>query len=110
MIDYTDRATCIIFGDGAGAVLVEPTTDGNGLQDEIMRSDGSGREFLNVAAGGSVMPATAETVEKRLHFARQDGQTVFKNAVFNMADVCEKILEETISTMRGQLAGCTSGE
>ncbi len=92
MIDYTDRATCIIFGDGAGAVLVEPTDDGNGLQDEFMRSDGSGREFLNVAAGGSVMPATEETVRERLHFARQDGQTVFKNAVFNMADVCEKIL------------------
>ncbi len=92
MIDYTDRATCIIFGDGAGAVLVEPTDDGNGLQDEFMRTDGSGREFLNVAAGGSVMPATEETVRERLHFARQDGQTVFKNAVFNMADVCEKIL------------------
>ncbi|MGI9530994.1 beta-ketoacyl-ACP synthase III [Lutimonas sp.] len=94
MIDYTDRATCIIFGDGAGAVLVEPTTDGNGLQDEIMRTDGSGREFLNVPAGGSVMPATDETVKDRLHFARQDGQTVFKNAVFNMADVCEKILKK----------------
>ncbi len=94
MIDYTDRATCIIFGDGAGAVLIEPTTDGNGFQDELMRSDGSGREFLNVAAGGSVMPATEETIANRLHFARQDGQTVFKNAVFNMADVCEKILEK----------------
>ncbi len=94
MIDYTDRTTCIIFGDGAGAVLVEPTTDGNGLQDEIMRTDGSGREFLNVPAGGSVMPATDETVKDRLHFARQDGQTVFKNAVFNMADVCEKILKK----------------
>ncbi len=93
MIDYTDRATCIIFGDGAGAVLVEPTTDGNGLQDEYMRSDGSGREFLNVAAGGSVLPATEETVKERQHFARQDGKTVFKNAVFNMADVSEKILD-----------------
>lgn len=94
MIDYTDRATCIIFGDGAGAVLIEPTTDGNGLQDELMRSDGSGREFLNVPAGGSVLPATDETVKNRLHFARQDGQTVFKNAVFNMADVCEKIMKK----------------
>jgi len=93
MIDYTDRTTCIIFGDGAGAVLVEPNTEGNGLQDEFMRSDGSGREFLNVPAGGSVMPATEETVKNRLHFARQDGQTVFKNAVFNMADVSERILE-----------------
>ena len=94
MIDYTDRATCIIFGDGAGAVLVEPTTDGNGLQDEYMRSDGSGREFLNVAAGGSVLPATEETVKNRLHFARQEGQTVFKNAVFHMSDVCDKILDK----------------
>jgi len=94
MIDYTDRATCIIFGDGAGAVLVEPTTDGNGLQDEYMRSDGSGREFLNVAAGGSVLPATEETVKNRLHFARQEGQTVFKNAVFHMADACDKILDK----------------
>ena len=94
MIDYTDRATCIIFGDGAGAVLMEPTDDGNGLQDELMRSDGSGREFLNVAAGGSVMPATEETVANRKHFAKQDGQNVFKNAVFNMADVCEKILKK----------------
>jgi 3-oxoacyl-[acyl-carrier-protein] synthase-3 len=94
MIDYTDRATCIIFGDGAGAVLVEPTTDGNGLQDEYMRSDGSGREFLNVAAGGSVLPATEETVKNRLHFARQEGQTVFKNAVFHMSDVCDRILDK----------------
>lgn len=93
MIDYTDRTTCIIFGDGAGAVLFEPTTDGNGLQDEYMRSDGAGREFLNVAAGGSVCPTTEETVQKKMHFVKQDGQTVFKNAVFNMADVCEKILE-----------------
>ncbi|MCA0933218.1 ketoacyl-ACP synthase III [Lutimonas saemankumensis] len=93
MIDYKDRATCIIFGDGAGAVLVEPTTDGNGLQDELLRTDGTGREFLKVPAGGSVMPATEETVKNRLHFARQDGQTVFKNAVFNMADVSEKIVE-----------------
>lgn len=93
MIDYQDRTTCIIFGDGAGAVLVEPNTEGLGLLDEYMRSDGTGREFLKVPAGGSVMPATAETVANRLHFARQDGQTVFKNAVFNMADVSEKILE-----------------
>lgn len=93
MIDYQDRTTCIIFGDGAGAVLVEPNTEGLGLLDEYMRSDGSGREFLKVPAGGSVMPATVETVENRLHYARQDGQTVFKNAVFNMADVSEKILK-----------------
>ena len=93
MIDYTDRATCIIFGDGGGAVLFEPNIEGNGFQDEYLRTDGSGRQFLQVPAGGSLMPATEETVKNRLHFARQDGQTVFKNAVFNMADVCEKILD-----------------
>ena len=96
MIDYTDRATCIIFGDGAGAVLVEPTEDGNGLQDEYMRSDGSGREFLNVAAGGSVMPATEETVKNRLHFARQEGQTVFKNAVSIWLMSVRRFLKKTI--------------
>jgi len=93
MIDYTDRATCIIFGDGAGAVLFEPNTDGLGVQDEYMRTDGQGREFLKVAAGGSVQPATAETVANNLHFVRQEGRTVFKFAVSNMADVSQKILE-----------------
>lgn len=94
MIDYTDRATCIIFGDGAGAALFEPDTEGYGVMDEYLRTDGSGREFLKVAAGGSVLPTTAETVENGLHFVRQDGKTVFKNAVFNMADVCVKIMEK----------------
>jgi 3-oxoacyl-[acyl-carrier-protein] synthase-3 len=93
MIDYTDRSTCIIFGDGGGAVLFEPNEEGLGVLDEYLRSDGVGREFLKVEAGGSVMPATKETVENKLHFVQQDGKTVFKNAVFNMADVCEKILE-----------------
>jgi len=93
MIDYTDRATCIIFGDGGGAVLFEPDTEGNGFQDEYLRTNGSGRQFLQVPAGGSLMPTSEETVKNRLHYARQDGQTVFKNAVFNMADVCEKILD-----------------
>jgi 3-oxoacyl-[acyl-carrier-protein] synthase-3 len=93
MIDYTDRTTCIIFGDGAGAVLFEPNEEGLGLLDEYLRTDGSGREYLKVLAGGSYMPATEETVREKLHFVRQDGQSVFKNAVFNMADVCEKIME-----------------
>jgi 3-oxoacyl-[acyl-carrier-protein] synthase-3 len=93
MIDYEDRTTCIIFGDGAGAVLMEPTTDGNGLQDEYLTTNGEGREFLKVQAGGSVMPTTEETVKNKLHYVRQDGQTVFKNAVFNMADVCEKVMK-----------------
>ncbi len=94
MIDYADRATCIIFGDGGGAVLFEQNIEGNGFQDEYLRTDGSGRQFLQVPAGGSLMPATKETVKNRLHYAKQDGQTVFKNAVFNMADVCEKILDK----------------
>ena len=93
MINYKDRATCIIFGDGAGAVLFEPNNEGLGLQDEFLRSDGIGREFLQVAAGGSVLPASIETVENGKHFVFQDGKTVFKYAVSNMADVSEKILE-----------------
>ena len=72
---------------------MEPTTDGCGLQDEYLRTNGEGREFLKVQAGGSVMPTTEKTVKNKLHFVRQDGQTVFKNAVFNMADVCEKVMK-----------------
>ncbi len=93
MIDYTDRATCIIFGDGAGAVLFEANNEGLGVQDEYLRSDGVGREFLQVAAGGSILPASEETVKKGQHFVHQDGKTVFKYAVSNMADVSEKILQ-----------------
>jgi 3-oxoacyl-[acyl-carrier-protein] synthase-3 len=93
MIDYTDRATCIIFGDGAGAVLFEPNKDGFGVLDEYLRSDGVGREFLQVAAGGSILPASEETVKNKQHYVYQDGRTVFKFAVSNMADVSAKILE-----------------
>jgi 3-oxoacyl-[acyl-carrier-protein] synthase-3 len=93
MIDYTDRATCIIFGDGAGAVLFEPDENGFGLQDEYLRSDGSGREFLQVKSSGSLYPVTTERLERRENFVFQDGKTVFKNAVFNMADVAEKMLK-----------------
>lgn len=92
IIDYEDRATCIIFGDGAGAVLFEPNTEGLGLQDEYLRSDGKGREFLYIAAGGSILPASKETVENKQHFVHQEGKTVFKFAVSNMADVSEKML------------------
>lgn len=92
IIDYTDRTTCIIFGDGAGAVLFEPNEEGNGLIDEYLRSDGQGREYLKITAGGSVKPATAETVQNKEHFVYQDGKTVFKFAVTNMADVCVKIM------------------
>jgi len=94
IIDYTDRATCIIFGDGAGAVLLEPSNEGNGFQDAILKSDGSGREYLNIKAGGSLKPATIETVMAREHYAFQDGQPVFKFAVKGMADVSAELLEK----------------
>jgi len=93
IIDYTDRATCIIFGDGAGAVLFEPNYEGLGLQDEFLRSDGIGREYLKIDAGGSLLPASKETVENRQHYVFQDGKTVFKYAVSGMADVSEKIMQ-----------------
>ncbi|QYA24829.1 ketoacyl-ACP synthase III [Gramella sp. MT6] len=93
IIDYTDRTTCIIFGDGAGAVLMEPNSEGLGLQDEILRSDSIGRESLKIQAGGSLMPPTEETVAKKLHFVQQDGKTVFKFAVSNMAGVSEQIMK-----------------
>ncbi|MGG6230055.1 beta-ketoacyl-ACP synthase III [Tenacibaculum sp. SDUM215027] len=92
IIDYSDRATCIIFGDGAGAVLFEPNNDGLGLQDEYLRSDGIGRDFLKIDAGGSILPASEETVKNKQHFVHQEGKTVFKFAVSNMADVSEKML------------------
>jgi len=99
MIDYTDRTTCIIFGDGAGAVLLEPNNEGLGIQDEYLRSDGVGREFLQVPAGGSIEPATEQTIKDKKHFIGQDGKTVFKWAVSNMADVCEKILQKNNLTI-----------
>ena len=93
IVDYTDRATCIIFGDGAGAVLLEASENGMGIHDSIMRSDGSGRHYLHMKAGGSVKPATAETVAAREHYAYQEGQAVFKFAVKGMADVSAELLE-----------------
>ncbi len=92
IIDYTDRATCIIFGDGAGAALFEPNSENLGLQDEYLRSDGIGREFLKIDAGGSILPSSEETVKNGQHFVHQEGRTVFKFAVSNMADVSEKML------------------
>jgi 3-oxoacyl-[acyl-carrier-protein] synthase-3 len=94
IVDYQDRTTCVIFGDGAGAVLLEPNTEGLGLQDFILHSDGSGREFLVQPAGGSLHPASIETVENRMHYVKQEGQSVFKFAVTNMADVSAKIMEK----------------
>lgn len=93
IIDYTDRATCIIFGDGAGAVLFEPNFEGLGFQDEVLKSDGIGRDFLKIDAGGSILPASIETVENKQHFVHQDGKTVFKYAVSGMADVSEQIMQ-----------------
>ena len=92
IIDYSDRATCIIFGDGAGAALFEPNSDGLGLQDEYLRTDGSGREFLKIEAGGSILPPSESTLKNGQHFVHQEGKTVFKFAVSNMADVAEKML------------------
>lgn len=93
IIDYTDRTTCIIFGDGAGAVLFEPNEENLGLQDEYLRSDGAGREFLKIEAGGSLLPASQETVANGQHYVRQDGKTVFKFAVSNMAEVSDIIMK-----------------
>lgn len=93
IINYEDRTTCIIFGDGAGAVLLEPNTEGLGIQDAILRSDGSGRVHLHQKAGGSVKPASHDTVEAKEHYVYQEGQSVFKFAVTNMADVSAEIME-----------------
>ena len=94
IINYKDRATCIIFGDGAGAIMLEANQKGLGVQDAILRSDGSGSEFLHMKAGGSAKPATYETVDAKEHFVWQDGQTVFKAAVTSMADVSEEIMKK----------------
>ncbi len=93
IIDYKDRTTCIIFGDGGGAVLFEPNEEGLGLKDEFLRSDGIGRNHLKIDAGGSLLPASHETVENKQHYVFQDGKTVFKFAVSNMADVCAKVMD-----------------
>lgn len=99
IINYEDRATCVIFGDGAGCVLLEPNEEGYGLQDEILRTDGNGRQFLKIDAGGSILPASEETVKLNQHYVYQEGQQVFKFAVTNMAEVSAKIME------RNQLTG-----
>ena len=95
IIDFKDRATCVLFGDGAGAVLLEPAEDGEcGIMDFILRSDGDGGHYLYMPAGGSLNPATAETVEKKMHYVHQDGKNVFKYAVRGMADISEEILKK----------------
>lgn len=92
IIDYSDRTTCVIFGDGCGAVLLEPNDEGLGMQDSILRSDGIGRQFLKIEAGGSMYPPSKETVELGQHYVHQDGQPVFKFAVTNMAEVSAQIM------------------
>ena len=94
IVDYTDRTTCIIFGDGAGAVLFEPSDNDFGFEDSYLRSDGSGRESLNIKAGGSLHPFDENTYAEGGHNIIQDGQTVFKNAVKNMADAAEKVMTQ----------------
>lgn len=93
IVDYTDRTTCVLFGDGAGAVLLEPNTEGYGIRDSILRSDGSGRIYLHQKAGGSIKPASHATVDAKEHFVYQEGQPVFKFAVTRMADVSAEIME-----------------
>lgn len=94
IVDYEDRTTCIIFGDGGGAALFEANYEGLGLQDEYLRSDGIGREFLRIEAGGSQLPTTQETLDHKKHFVRQDGKTVFKYAVSSMADAASKVMQK----------------
>lgn len=94
IVDYTDRTTCIIFGDGCGAVMLEPNTDGFGIQDSILKSDGTGEQFLHQKAGGSRRPASHETVDNREHVVFQEGQSVFKFAVKGMADVSDELMEK----------------
>jgi len=99
IVDYTDRSTCILFGDGCGAALLEPDTEGYGVIDSVLKSDGAGRHFLYQKAGGSLNPASHATVDARDHFIHQEGQQVFKFAVTNMADAAGEIME------RNQLTG-----
>jgi len=99
IVDYTDRNTCVIFGDGGGGVILEPSKDETGIVDSILHTDGSGSKYLTVPAGGSLHPASKDTVDKRMHYVYQDGKTVFKFAVKNMAEVSKRILD------RNQLTG-----
>lgn len=94
IIDYQDRNTCVLFGDAAGAVLLEPSADGLGLQDFILHLDGEGHKYLFIAAGGSLTPTSKETVEKRMHYLHQDGKNVFRSAVAGMAEVSTQIMKQ----------------
>jgi 3-oxoacyl-[acyl-carrier-protein] synthase III len=98
IIDYTDRATCVLFGDGAGAVLIEPSPNGQGIRDTIIRSDGAGMPHLHQKAGGSRLPPSAETVAQRLHFVHQEGASVYKFAVARMAEVAGELMTRNALT------------
>lgn len=104
MTDYTDRAVCIIFGDGAGAVLLEPSEDGSGVLDHVAQVEGAGGKFLYMPGGGSLNPASHDTVEQKMHYIHQDGQQVFKYAVKKMAEMTERILQKNALT--GQDVDC----
>lgn len=93
ILDYEDRSICVIFGDGAGAVLLEPTSEDVGIKDFILKTNGAGRQHLHMKAGGSLMPASHETVDKKLHYVYQEGQPVFKHAVYNMSEVSVEIMK-----------------
>jgi 3-oxoacyl-[acyl-carrier-protein] synthase-3 len=93
ILDYEDRSICVIFGDGAGAILLEPTTENVGIEDFILKTNGAGRQHLHMKAGGSLMPASHETVDKKLHYVYQEGQPVFKHAVYNMSEVSVEIMK-----------------
>ena len=111
IVDYSDRTTCIIFGDGAGGVLLEPNYEGYGVLDSILRSDGSGKTHLHMKSGGSLSPSTAETVAKKEHYIYQEGQPVFKFAVTRMADVSEELLKRNQLSGEGyRLPGAAPGE
>lgn len=92
IIDYTDRTTCVIFGDGGGAVMLEPNEEGNGIIDAVLHGDGSGRQYLHMKAGGSALPASQETIDKRMHYVYQEGKTVFKQAVKGMVSAVQDVL------------------
>jgi 3-oxoacyl-[acyl-carrier-protein] synthase III len=94
IIDYTDRATCVIFGDGAGAVLLEPSNENVGVMDFLLHADGTGMQYLHMKAGGSLRPPSHETVDQKMHYVHQEGQAVFKHAVYNMAEVSARIMEK----------------
>ena len=100
IMDYTDRTSCVIFGDGAGAVLLEPAEDGYGILDAVHHTDGTGADYLRMQAGGSLRPASHETVDQRLHFLEQEGRQVFKFAVKGMADVAAEVMER--NSLRGE--------